>query len=111
MEEYSRLSSVFQTLADPNRLRIIRFLGKGSYSVSEIVSAVGLSQPLVSHHLKILREKQVLVTERQGPFVYHRLKDPRILDALGIFSEIAGKINENRNDGDTPFDCPPWFQG
>jgi DNA-binding transcriptional ArsR family regulator len=75
-----------------NRLRIIRFIGSGERSVNEIVSATGLSQPLVSHHLRVLREKQVLEPRRQGPFVLYAVKDPRLLDALGIFLQLTINI-------------------
>lgn len=93
MDDIQGLEYLFQTLSDRNRLKIIQYIGSKTCSVSELVEATGLSQPLVSHHLKDLRDKQVLETERKGPFVYHKLKDIRILDALGIFSEIAGKIS------------------
>ena len=52
MDDAAKLQTVFQTLGDANRLRIIKFIGERECSVSEIVQATGLSQPLVSHHLK-----------------------------------------------------------
>jgi DNA-binding transcriptional ArsR family regulator len=110
MDDIVGLEYLFQTLADRNRLKIIRVIGNRTCSVTELVAATGLSQPLVSHHLKDLRTKQVLETERQGPFVYHRLKDVRILDALGIFSEIAGKISDKKYQ-ERAFAFPPWFKG
>jgi DNA-binding transcriptional ArsR family regulator len=109
MDDITKLGFLFQTLADANRLKIIGFIGNKTCSVSEIVEATGLSQPLVSHHLKILRDKNVLITERQGPFVYHKLKDIRMLDALGVFSEIAESMAKTEY-GDRAFSCPPWFK-
>ena len=109
MNDLTKLGHLFQTLADGNRLKIIGFIDTKTCSVSEIVAATGLSQPLVSHHLKILRDHSILETERQGPFVYHKLKDIRILDALGVFSEIAQNIAEVENQERT-FSCPPWFK-
>jgi len=88
MDEGNRLQALFQTLGDANRLRIIRFVGDQRRSVSEIVGAVGLSQPLVSHHLRILREQSILNPTRDGPFIYYELSDARILEALGLFSEV-----------------------
>ena len=96
MDNSLKLQSLFQTLGDTNRLKIIRFIGNQSRSVSEIVNSIGLSQPLVSHHLRVLREKNILKTKREGPFIYYELNDCRIIDALGIFSEIIMLGSENK---------------
>jgi DNA-binding transcriptional ArsR family regulator len=109
MDEALKLQLLFQTLGDANRLRIIRFIGAAERSVNEIVSATGLSQPLVSHHLRVLREQQVLEPRRQGPFVLYAAKDSRLLDALGIFLQLAIHM-ENKAPRQPMFCCPPWWQ-
>ena len=110
MDDAGKLQTVFQTLGDANRLRIIKFIGERECSVSEIVQATGLSQPLVSHHLKLLRNVNILETRRNGPFIFHRLKDSNILDALGIFLEIAKSINKERLRGTPMFCSPSWWR-
>jgi ArsR family transcriptional regulator len=108
MDGANKLQTVFQTLGDVNRLRIIRFIGNEERSVSEIVQTVSLSQPLVSHHLKVLRENQILETERKGPFVYYRLKNHKLLEALQLFDEIFGDL-DLQGENKMPFFCsPPW---
>jgi len=104
-----KMQLLFQTLGDVNRLRIIRVIGSGERSVNEIVSATGLSQPLVSHHLRVLRDKQVLETNRKGPFVFYAVKNKRLLDALGIFQELALTV-ENLKSVSPMFCCPPWWR-
>lgn len=108
-EEALKMQLLFQTLGDANRLRIIRFIGSGERSVNEIVSATGLSQPLVSHHLRVLRDKQVLETNRKGPFIFYAVKNKRLLDALGIFQELAMAV-ENLKPESPMFCCPPWWR-
>jgi DNA-binding transcriptional ArsR family regulator len=109
MNELQKLEILFQTLADGNRLRILQSIGRNACSVSEIVSATGLSQPLVSHHLKTLRERSILETKREGPFVFYSLRDVRLLEVLGIFSEIGGGITEIEKDR-RMFLCPKWYK-
>jgi DNA-binding transcriptional ArsR family regulator len=109
MDEALKLQFLLQTLGDANRLRIIRFIGAGERSVNEIVSATGLSQPLVSHHLRVLRERQVLEPRRQGPFVLYAVKDHRLLDALGIFLQLTINI-EDKTPRPPMFCCPPWWK-
>ena len=98
MDEAVKLQKCFQTLADANRLRIIKEIGEREVSVSEIVRNTGLSQPLVSFHLKTLRERNFLETKRQGPFVFYKLKDEKLLPALGLFAEIAKSTSGGEED-------------
>jgi DNA-binding transcriptional ArsR family regulator len=108
MEDMAKLQLFFQTLADANRLRIIKVIGQKRCSVSEIVDATGLSQPLVSHHLRLMRAQGILETQREGPFIYHRLKDDRLLDALGLCAEIAAQFQKDQRIKRT-FCCPSWM--
>jgi DNA-binding transcriptional ArsR family regulator len=93
MNEIPKLKSLLQILGDENRLKIVKFISEKECSVTEIVEAIRLSQPLVSHHLKVLRESGILETKRSGPFIFYKLTDQRLLQALGLFSEIANAIN------------------
>ncbi len=104
-----KLQNIFQTLGEVNRLRIIRFVGDKTRSVSEIVEVLKLSQPLVSHHLRVLREQGILKTKREGPFVYYELSDLRILDALGIFSEILIVPYRRSKTTESMFACGELF--
>ncbi|MCX6122338.1 MAG: metalloregulator ArsR/SmtB family transcription factor [Ignavibacteriales bacterium] len=105
MDDSIKLQNLFQTLGDANRLKIIRIIGDQRRSVSEIVGMSGLSQPLASHHLRVLREQNILKTKREGPFIYYELSDVRMLDALGIFSELLiNSVNKTRGR-ETMFTC------
>ncbi|HEX3048632.1 MAG TPA: metalloregulator ArsR/SmtB family transcription factor [Bacillota bacterium] len=109
MDYAQKLQLVFQTLGDANRLRIIQFIGVKECTVSEIVQASNLSQPLVSHHLRVLRENQVLDSERKGPFVIYRLHDPKLLEALELFQLIFKDLNIN-NENEPKFTCGPRWK-
>jgi len=50
---------------------------------------LNLSQPLVSHHLKELKRSLLVKIERNGPFIYYELVDPRILDVIRTLSIVA----------------------
>jgi len=102
------LQKLLQTLADANRLKILHCIGEGKCAVSEIVSETQLSQPLVSHHLRTMKQTGLLETARQGPFIYYQLKSPQLLQILGVLSEIAGDIPD-RDYSEPMFHCPPWW--
>jgi DNA-binding transcriptional ArsR family regulator len=88
-----QLAKMLKVLGDPNRLGIVLSIGREARSVTEIIDSSGLSQTLVSFHLKVLRESEIVNTQRSGPFIYYSLSDPAILDILTELSKKL-KINE-----------------
>lgn len=105
--DLDKLQPFLQALSDRNRLLIIKVIGPDRCSVSEVVEKTGLSQPLVSHHLRLMREQGILETQREGPFVYHRLKDARILEALAGLAACAADFRNDQTIRRT-FCRPPW---
>jgi DNA-binding transcriptional ArsR family regulator len=65
-EDLRDLRAFHKALADVNRLRIVRRLAEGEASVNDLINHVGLSQPLVSHHLKRLRDAGLIDSRRVG---------------------------------------------
>jgi ArsR family transcriptional regulator, zinc-responsive transcriptional repressor len=88
-EHFQTVAFLAKSLSDENRLRILLCVSNGKKSVSSIVEELGLSQPLVSHHLKELKRSLLVKIERNGPFIYYELVDPRILDVIRTLSTVA----------------------
>jgi len=107
MSDLKKLQLIFQTLSDYNRLGIIKFICENECSVGEIVKAIKLSQPLVSHHLKVLKESGILETKRNGPFIYYYISDKRILSAIDLFMELFGKTEIKQQSGSKL--CSEWI--
>ena len=107
MDDLRILQLVFQTLSDYNRLGIIKFICEKESSVGEIVKATKLSQPLVSHHLRVLKENGILETKRNGPFIFYFIRDKKILDAINMFLEIF-RNSEIKNKPGSNF-CSDWI--
>src|SRR4030042_5811173 len=89
---YRPLSAICKALSDENRLRILGALGSGKKSVSQLVEELGLSQPLVSHHLKELRRSLLLKVERSGPFVYYQIADGEVLQAIERLNNLVSDL-------------------
>ncbi len=80
-----RLAGALKAIADPARLRLISMVAaaeSGEVCVCDFTGPIGLSQPTVSHHLKILVDSGVLAREQRGKWAYYRLV-PDALDTLG----------------------------
>ncbi|HET7369044.1 MAG TPA: metalloregulator ArsR/SmtB family transcription factor [Gaiella sp.] len=81
------LAGLFKALADPTRVAIVNRLASGeSCCVCDLTGAFELSQPTVSHHLRILRDAGLVEAERRGTWAYYRLV-PDAIERLGeVFS-------------------------
>jgi ArsR family transcriptional regulator len=90
-EEAKQQALVFKALADPNRLRllsVIKASSSGATCVCDLTEALELSQPTVSHHLKVLVEAGLLEREKRGTWAYFSLL-PEALDSVaGILSKL-----------------------
>jgi DNA-binding transcriptional ArsR family regulator len=73
----------FQALGDPTRLRILCLLRDGERTVGDLVEALGVPQPKVSRHLKVLREVGLVCAERDGRNVRCGLTTPKAWPAEG----------------------------
>ena len=66
---------ILQALAEPTRLAIVQQLASdGEVCACDFTDCCGVSQPTVSHHLKVLREAGVVGSERRGTWIYYRLE-------------------------------------
>ena len=78
------LARVFKALGDPVRLRLVSLIGAhqgGEACVCELTTAFDLSQPTISHHLRVLREAGIIDGERRGTWVYYWLV-PAVLERM-----------------------------
>src|SRR5437879_9114556 len=84
--EAERMARVAKALGDPIRLQLVDVLRKhaGKVCVCELVPLFDLSQPTVSHHLKVLREAGLVDSERQGLWAYYYV-DPEALKELSAW--------------------------
>jgi len=84
--KYRRLAEMFAALASPVRAAIIHLLSVEGHTVSALVDALGISQPLASQHLRTLRTAGLVDVERIGRTSVYRLADEHVahifLDAL-----------------------------
>jgi len=75
-------------LADPNRIMILYGLSNGPKNVTEIYCELDMPQPLVSRHLKVLRERGMVTTERHGTVIIYSLADTRLIEALDLLRAV-----------------------
>ncbi|WP_019179984.1 ArsR/SmtB family transcription factor [Microbacterium yannicii] len=89
--EAERLAGTMKALADPTRLRLLSIVAASEDAeacVCDLIEPVGLSQPTVSHHLKILTSAGFLTRSKRGTWAYFRLV-PGALDRLSKFLDAS----------------------
>ena len=86
-----KLARLLKVLGDTNRLGIVITIGINSRSVTELINMTGLSQTLVSFHLRALREADIVKTKREGPFIYYSLSNPSLIDIIDDLSKMINK--------------------
>jgi len=85
---YTLHASICQTLAHPKRLEAIERLREGEMSVTDLAEALDISQPNLSQHLTLMRQKGIVTTRREGLNVYYRLASPKIVKACDLMREV-----------------------
>lgn len=84
------LADIFKALGDETRLEIVKMLIGRELCVCDILESVDKSQPVVSHHLKVLRLTTLVTDRREGKWVYYKL-NPLVLEHLEYFMASARK--------------------
>jgi ArsR family transcriptional regulator, arsenate/arsenite/antimonite-responsive transcriptional repressor len=87
-------AELFKAIGDTYRLRILATLARSTTEVCvcDFTDAFPLNQPTVSHHLRILREAELVTHERRGTWVYYRLAP----DALARIEAAIGDVLRER---------------
>ena len=92
-DEAEQLASTMKALADPARLRLLSIVAASDGAeacVCDLIEPVGLSQPTVSHHLRILRDAGLVDSERHGTYAYYRLRPSAIEKLHAVFQPVSG---------------------
>ncbi|GIJ00097.1 ArsR family transcriptional regulator [Sediminihabitans luteus] len=87
------LARTFKALADPTRVQLLSIVAAGAGGeacVCDLTEPVGLSQPTVSHHLKILVDAGLLHREQRGRWAYYSLVPGALTALAGTLTETVG---------------------
>ena len=88
-QEITQLEANFcAALSDPNRLLILYALNEKALNVTDLSVELGVSQPTMSRHLKVLRERGLVHTVRAGTVITYHLTDPRLIQALDLLRNV-----------------------
>lgn len=95
-------TDVLKALSDPVRLDICRSLANEELCVCHLTEDLGISQPLLSHHLKVLREAGLVDTRKHSYWSYYRLRP----DAIQELAEELGRLSRSASLVVSARPCP-----
>ncbi len=111
MARAATTSDVFNAIAEPQRRKILNLLAQGERSVNEIVEALGLKQPQVSKHLRVLREVDLVSVREAGQQRFYQINSAGLKPVYDWvkpfeqswnerFDRLADYLNELQNKGE-----------
>src|SRR5262245_8983294 len=99
-DDAETLAAAFKAIADPGRLRLLSFIAAqpgAEACVCTLIQPLGLAQPTVSHHLKVLTDAGLLARERRGTWMFYRLVPERVEALRGALALPSPKAASKRS--------------
>ena len=91
-------ANICQALGDPKRILILYALYEQPRHVTALADDLGLPQPTVSRHLRVLRQRALVSTERDGAAVVYRLADDRMITVLNEMRQVMRDALTRQSD-------------
>lgn len=91
VEQAERIAPLLKAIAEPARLRLLSLVAShadGEVCVCDLNDAVGLSQPTISHHLKVLHQVGLLDRSKRGVWVYYRIRPEALADLAALLGGV-----------------------
>ena len=92
--------SIARALSDENRVRILMFLRHGELCVCQIIEMLGLAPSTVSKHLSILKQADLIDSQKKGRWVYYRLAEEPSSAVLGALEWVRDSLSSDRKIGE-----------
>ncbi|RGC81858.1 ArsR family transcriptional regulator [Hungatella hathewayi] len=86
-----KASAVFKAFCDENRIKILKLLVTGEKCACELNEKIDVSQPTMSHHMKILCDSGVVLGRREGKWTYYSISSEGVFFALRTLHALTGK--------------------
>jgi DNA-binding transcriptional ArsR family regulator len=91
-------NTMCHAVGDPKRIQILYALSDGPQYVTALATALDTPQPTISRHLTILRERRLVIAERDGTSICYRLADSRIIDVLNTMRHMLKESLEQQTN-------------
>ena len=84
-----QIASMFKALCDENRIRILKLLQSGEKCACVLLDDLQITQPTLSHHMKILCDSDIVVGRKEGKWTYYSISSDGASAAIGCLQELT----------------------
>ena len=82
------IAGIFKALGDENRIRVLRLLGGGEKCACRLLEELNITQPTLSHHMKILCDSGLVTSRKEGKWMHYSI----CRDGVGLLRELVDKL-------------------
>ncbi len=95
--KYTETAEVFKAFCDENRIRILEMLQSGEKCACVILEELNVTQPTLSHHMKILCDSGVVESRKEGKWTHYKISSKGTEDAIAIIKKLTA-VSEIKSD-------------
>ena len=99
-----KAASIFKALSDENRIQILSLLSGGEKCACKLLETLQITQPTLSHHMKILCDAGIVVGRKDGKWMHYSISDTGIKQAYTYFGMLTG-ISIEKSIQTNPSNC------
>lgn len=89
MDKYQKTGRIFKAFCDENRVKILELLLTGEKCACKLLSELEISQPTLSHHMKILCDSGIVNSRKAGKWMYYSMSEEGIKEARQCFNDLT----------------------
>lgn len=104
-QEYVKTAERLKALAEPTRLQILEMLDHEEMCVCEMIEKLRMSQPAVSHHLKILRQAELITDRKEGKWVFYALNTASYAELVNSLQKMKENPVGKKSRPSVSCDC------
>ena len=88
-QKYMEKAEIFKVLSDSNRLQIIDMLSCGEMCACKILERFDITQPTLSHHLKVLADSRIVTSRKEANWMYYKLNDEKMKEIIEFLQFVS----------------------
>lgn len=96
--DYKNTAVVFKAFCDENRLRILKLLCSGEKCACKLLDELNVSQPTLSHHMKILCDSKVVESRKDGKWMHYSISKSGVEKAKELLQSYTAITSDNENE-------------
>lgn len=98
MDTYTQTAQIFKALCDEKRVKIVEMLQGGEKCACKLLEELNVTQPTLSHHMKVLCDSAIVVSRRQGKWTYYALSESGCERAIAVLKGLTS-VKGNADGG------------